>query len=311
MGNYHPDWNSDDLEPEADPVLRKAVFWHTMMNGAEPSEGLRDEFAAWLQASAAHARAYAEIAALWQGVADMPGPGARGARIGRRSVLLGVVATAGMAASYGWLSRHPFAGIRTAKGEVYRQVLADGTRLELAGQGAFSHDFTPTARHLTLHRGEAWLEIADAEAPATITLGRARIQATRAQLALETGRSGDVLTVFGHSVQVLDQGRQALVSPGQQALISAGGIELTEADPDGAQAWREGRLVYVSQPMARIVDGLNRWGGDEIVIVGRSLSRRPATLILDIADVGQALEQLQQAVPMRVIRAPGRIVFIS
>lgn len=318
MRNYQPQWDSDELESDVDPALRQAVFWHEILQSGPPSAETRGEFESWLRQAPEHAEAWTSIAAVWEGAKELPqliasrSRKARGAMT-RRAFLAGGVGLIGAGSTGGWLSTYPFADIRTAKGEIRHEVLADGSRLEIAGKTALSLDFTQTGRGLTLHRGEVWFDlIRDPGRPFDVRAGHGHIRGDRARFSLATGKTGNVLTVAEDAVVLrLPNAPEVRVQAGSQAVFDGQTTEVAEADLAQSMAWLEGRLIYVSQPMSRIIEGLNRWSQQEIVILSNSLARREATLILDISRVDEALDQLRQAVSMRVVKAPAGMIFIS
>lgn len=322
MFNYQPDWTTDDLEPEAPQALREALFWHEICSRADMSAAMKEDFESWLMADPGNARVYGEIDAIWQSARGLPQFGQlmkqrSRARMTRRMFVAGGAAATGLLASRIWLAGHPFADIRTAKGELRHHRLEDGSRLEIAGRTAMSYDFSAGRRAITLHHGEAWFDMKAAGEKTgsgrsfEVAAGAARIRGDAAHFTLETSSGSSFLTVAERQATLVLGRREFRVSAGQQLAFDQSDARLSQADLDSALAWREGRLVYVSQPVSRIIAGINRWSEDRIVILGSALSRRSATLIMDIGHVGQALETLQQAVPMRVVEAPGRMIFIS
>lgn len=317
MRHNQPDWDSDDLDPTTDPVLRQAVFWHEMMQISDPSPAALQEFQTWIGASADHARAYAGISAIWQGAGELPQLAALRQRqtrraTTRRAFLVGGLGLVAAGAAGTWLSGHPFADIRTAKGELRREILADGSRLEIAGHGALSVNFTSSGRRIQLHEGEVWFDMVnDPARPFEVVAGPSLVRGTNARFLLTSGRSENLVSVADHSVTLVQNGATPLtLDAGHQAVLGAQ-TEIIQADLASSLAWREGRLVYVSQPMSRIIQGVNRWGSNRVVILGDGLARREATLILDIDRIDEALDHLRQAVPMRVIEAPGGLIFIT
>ncbi|SEK22086.1 FecR family protein [Pacificibacter marinus] len=317
MRNYQPDWNSDDLEPDADPALREAVLWHELKNGDTFSEETKQRFEAWLVASPENARSFAEIDAIWQGARELPQFAAllkkkRLAKMSRRAFVAGGGVTLCAAASGLWLSNHPFADFKTAKGELRYQTLADGSQLEIAGRTAASVDFSETRRQMSLHRGEIWFDMKQAQSrPFDIAIGDARIQGDGAQFALEASNGNHVLTVGSHQTELLQGDRKLSVNAGQQVVFGKIRADIFEVDLTSELAWREGRLAYVSQPMWRIVAGLNRWSGKQIVILDDAIAQRQATLIIDINQIDNALDDLRHALPIQTFEAPGGYIFIS
>lgn len=318
MSHYNPDWNNDELESDVDPALRQAMFWHEILHSGTPSPETRHEFEEWLAQAPENAKAWTSIEAVWTGARELPQLTAARRRKGRsaltrRAFMAGGVGLAGAGLTRAWLSTWPFADFRTAKGQIRQEVLEDGSRLEIAGNGALSLDFTAATRGLVLHRGEVWFDLIPNPTRAfDVAVGHNHVRGDHARFSLDRGKDGNVLTVADEAV-VLSQpdGSEVTVTAGRQAVFDGQTTQLAEVDLAQSLAWRDGQLIYVSQPLSRIIEGINRWSQKEIVILSNSLARREATLILDIAHIEEALDQLRQAVPMRVIAAPAGVVLIS
>jgi len=317
MHNYQPDWTSDEIEADAPPALRQALLWYELNSTGSVSEEMRADFEDWLMKDPQNARAYSEIDAIWQGARELPQfvqtmKRQTRARLTRRAFMAGGVLCSGALASQIWLAGHPFADLRTAKGELRHLLLDDGSRLEVAGRSTVSLNYTPDTRSISLHRGEAWFDMKKAQdRPYLIDVDGAQVRGTAGQFTLETGASQNFLTVAQREATVATANETVKVSSGQQLVFSRAAARLVDVDLSAALAWRQGRLVYVSQPLSRIVAGINRWAENQIIILNNDLGQRSATLIVDINDINQALANLQDAVPMRVFHAPGGMVFVS
>ena len=144
--------------PAQDPVYLAALEWLARLNDEDATEQDRRAFASWLDADSAHPAAYARAQALWNRF-DAVRPAVD--RMHRRRAMLGVLAAALTVPALYALSRlHLLADYRTGIGERRRIVLADGSTLELGSDTALSVHFDSHQRQLTLHRGQAYFQVA-------------------------------------------------------------------------------------------------------------------------------------------------------
>jgi ferric-dicitrate binding protein FerR (iron transport regulator) len=80
--------------------------------------------------------------------------------------------------------------------------------------------------------------------------------------------------------------------------------------PDGALAWREGRLAFDERPLSEVLRELGRWYDLTIVLDDSSLAGVPVTLTLDRHPADEALTIVSQVVGLRYSRS-GRLVRLS
>ncbi|WP_423605634.1 FecR family protein [Sphingomonas sp. MS122] len=206
-----------------------AVYWVLRRDRDELSAADQAAFAAWLDASEAHARAFRKANGVWdvfdQAEADPHLTALRQAALAtpapRRRWIPAAVG-AGVAASLAaaalllpgqlGLTGGPgapaaevaarsdavpaVARLATARGERRTIVLPDGTRVTLNTDTAIALAYTPGARHVRLMRGQALFEVAkDAARPFSVEAAGRRVTAlgTVFEVRLDPGRMKVVL----------------------------------------------------------------------------------------------------------------------
>jgi len=256
------------IERAASLAETQAIDW--LIRQRDPGFADWEGFTAWLEADAAHAELYDRLALADQDAAALltspPPPAFASAarpprRIGR-SAWLGAAA-ASMLALIGYasvsLAPAPYA-VETAPGEQRSITLADGSRIDLNGGTRLLLD-EKEPRFAELAHGEALFTIVhDAADPFVVETGGAvlRDAGTIFNVVREAGATE--LAVIEGAVLYNPEG-EALMVPAGRGLVArddADRIILSDPDPAAAAAWRGGRLVYRSAPLAEIAVDLSR-----------------------------------------------------
>ena len=310
------DWTGAAGE-DVDQASREAALWFATLNGEESSKADRAAFRAWLRRDPGNSEKYAAIERLWAGVGDLPEVRRRRrakiVALTRRN--LGKASIAALIGGAAWwtASQHPFAEHRTGKGERRAVTLPDGSTIELSTETALTTRFDAGERRVVLHFGEAYFSVApDPARPFTVAAadGAARALGTRFGVSY-----------LGERVHVaVDQGRvelrrgddRVLLSGGSGATIDPQGIgAVASIDPVAEFSWRDGRLVFISARLGRVVEALNRWRAGRIVLTDARLAARPVTLIVDLDRTGDALDTLAGALPIRLLRVTQYLTVVT
>lgn len=306
-----PRWSDVDLEQMADPVTREAIHWFTLMQDDRLSRDHRAAFNRWRCADPANERAFHEVEQLWSGFAclrDRPPAG-----LSRRRVI-GALAILGVASGTGLAYRHfAQADFATGKGERRTIELPDRGRIELSASTALSMGPERTAATARLHYGQAYFELQPGPGTTfTVNTRQGDIASMGASFDLSDEGEYARLTVLRHGTEVRARSRVLRVDDGMQVDFGSWGIGRPQAvDTLQVTAWREGRLMFVNARLDRIVANINRWRRGRIVIVGDALASRTATLIVNVADIDDALDHLRDAVGLSVIRLTPYLTVLS
>ena len=265
-----------------------ALDWLVRSN--DPEFDRWDEFTAWLEQDPGNADAYHVLAAseveMLPLVTGAPTGPAETSAPRRRLALVAGVAAVAAAATAVIAPRMMSVDYVTGPGEVRvvalggsdRMVMNGGTRLELAGWDR---------RSIRLAEGQVLLKLRDA--------GQDKVELTAGDLRLV-----DIGTVFevardGSATRVIVSEGAVLADPAGAALrINAGQrldtvdgapvLQATAADAAAVGAFERGQLVYVDEPLDRVVADLRRSTGLDIS-VDPAISARRFTGTLSVADV--------------------------
>lgn len=250
----------------------------------------RAAFDAWCAADIRHLGAYARAMAIHNAIqlatgehafAELPAthpsthPSER-VVARRRQLLFGGLAAglAAMIGRFGYASLHPETVLTTAKGEFRRVPLQDKSIANINSGSQIEVAFTPRQRTITLHKGEAWFEVAkDASKPFIVEAGDARVRAVGTAFSVRRLAGGSEVLVTEGTVEVWNtdgDAQRRLVTEGEHAFLAheATAIPVLRqpAEVSRRLAWREGKLVLENQTLGEAVADFNRYSPKTIVI---------------------------------------------
>lgn len=296
---------SDPLD-RLDPAAREATRWFVALHEDPADTSQRAAFEVWRNADPEHGAAYDRLQRLWGASGHLPSLARPDATRDRRAVLRGAggLAIAGLVlAGTGRivLGPHPFADYSTGIGERRTVALGDGSSVELSTGSAISVAFTGHERRIRLHDGEAWFKVARNPAlPFVVESAGGTTTALGTAFAVARGDDGALVTVTEHSVRVSASGRSTDVQEGQSCRYGADGPSDPAVSDAAALAWRQGRLVFISRPLAEVVAELDRWRSGRTWIMDDKLAAQRVTLMIDASKADEALIQLGGSLPMRI-----------
>jgi transmembrane sensor len=323
--------------PDRESAEREASAWIARLNADDVSTEERARFASWRNAHPRNARAYDELSATWQRLAQA-GPLVRAVSFGqainaaasspapRRSWTL--VAAAAAVALVGFLVTQRLLQLKnetqfqTAVGEHADVSLPDGSSLDLNSNSVARVEYSGRTRVIRLERGEAFFKVAhDPQRPFWVVAGDSWVRAVGTEFNVYR-RSTDVeVTVNEGTVKVVAQ-RGDHETPTDQALGTAAVSILTageQIDVRGHSAvvrvleplqlqrsvsWRAGTLYFESRPLGEVIDEMSRYSTLKIEVIDPSLRRLPigGTFRASPAGVDALLTMLQEGLGLTVKR---------
>jgi len=318
------------------PIKDAAAAWFVALRDEAATDADRAAFEAWCAADPAHRAAYDELERLWSGLDQMErrpqsassaarprGWNDRAVRHGgqtRRRALqrMAVAAALLLTIGLGGFALAPpglLADYRTAAGEQRTIVLGDGSRLHLDSASAVSTNLTQEGRHITLHAGEAYFEVAHEPArPFVVDAGLGEVAVLGTAFAVS--RAADLVEV------IVTERRVAVTAPadgggGEKVVVGAGnGVRVT-ADGVGAVrpydtrtalAWREGRLVFDAAPLPRVFAEIDRYRSGRIMVMDDALGDIRVTGAFAIDSTDRALATIANTLPVRLVRVTDLLV---
>lgn len=327
-----------------------AADWLVRKNeGLTPADAqrLRD----WLGADPRHAAALAELETTW---AQLNGPrraglapqltralhDRQGRRTRRRRTF--AYATAGLAAAaalvFALLPARPPGADATPASTVAvrpdRQLLPDGSVVELNAAAEIAINFSPGRREVTLLRGEALFQVAkDALRPFIVTAGDVRVRAvgtafivnhaqqkvdvvvTEGRVAVErapatSAATGDT-TARGPAPTYLGVGDRLRVPTNLPAREPLQVEALAPAQLATALAWRGKRVEFTATPVGEAVELLNRQNRLQLAISDRAVANLQLSGIFWADDPEGFVRLLESGMNVRAERVADTIILRS
>ena len=310
----------DSTPPDASsPLIDEALAWLVRIHSGHASDEERLACTAWRTQSSAHQLAYTEAEILWRDIGLLPNGDCAGSADltasmphgtlprARRTIKWGLAACVLLAA--GWLSWGivqerldlASADYRTAVGEQRHVKLEDGSRIYLNTDTAVAVAFTPQQRTIRLLTGEASFTVTpETVRPFTVQSGDVSTRALGTSFLVQRHQDAVTVTVTEHAVQVsATDGRQVpatVVRQSEQISYSteAGLGRAHAVDSNAIAAWQRGKMIFEAQPLAAVVEELNRYRAGRIMILNPALRSLNVTGVFDIGDPDAALRMIEQ-----------------
>jgi transmembrane sensor len=241
----------------------------------------------------------------------------RVAAIAAGVVLVGLFVLMLMPKGQGWQE------FRTVAGEQRAFELEDGSVMYLNIRSRVALRFSGQARDVKLIEGEALFKVHhDPSAPFRVHTGTAMIQAVGTQFNVHAQSEGTEVSVIEGRVKVsseikgvtlsTDKKGEAATVPDNSASISLTANEVaridrggavsvrTIADANDAVAWRERRLIFREDTLAKIVQEFNRYNREQIRLKDPAIADRVYTGVFDADDPNSLVEVLARETDLAV-----------
>ena len=200
----------------------------------------------------------------------------------------------------------------TAVGEQSTTTLLDGTVIVLNTNSLLRLNYSPAARVVELTRGEIHVDVAeDRNRPFIVIAGDRVLQAVGTSFSVEITddqlielvvTEGRVVvgthTPRGASpnLPVLVQSADNTISAGEEMILGVPDETVTPVSPEEIQvklAWREGRLIFLDEPLEDALAEVERYTNVEFVFLEEALKRHSVTGRFRAGDVDGLLIALR------------------
>jgi len=324
-------------------VMAVARDWHVRRLGGL-SAGEASELDAWLAASDVHRQAMADVDGLWADLAwdetlnaqalerqalrdstaaeaqqspwwrlpqSLPG---RMAWLSAGGVVLAAcLALAVLVGIPGNYAGAPgFAGhsdvYETAVGEIRQVTLADGSEVTLGGRTTIRVDIGRRERMVRIVAGgDALFDVArDEERPFTVRAGGVSARVLGTVFEINRSPGATAVSVVEGQVKVTGlAGEDAVLGVGDRVVAMAGESWIRERfDPDQAARWIETRLAYRDVPLSDIVEDINRYNADGLMLASPDLGALRVTSSFRIDQMETALSGIALSHGLELVRTP-------
>ncbi|MFF7399861.1 FecR family protein [Achromobacter sp. NPDC008082] len=304
-----------------DAATREARAWLLALTSGRATEDDAQAFRDWLRADARHHAAFAQQKQLWQGL----GPAIQNvvAERKRKPVVTGRRAFLGgaLAAAAAYLAFKPPLGLwpgvdtlgadyRTAAGEQRRVSLGNALDVDMNTLTRINVGSDANGAVIELADGEA--EIRSGSTPAVVVAGKGRITARDATFNLRYIDGQARLCCLSGALRLVHaQGVFDVVANRELRYDDARVMPPVQVDPDVVTAWRQGWLVFNQQPLAQVVDELNRYRRGRLVLMNEQLGKRLVQARFSLAQVADAERLIRDAYGAHVTHLPAGVVLLS
>jgi transmembrane sensor len=224
-------------------------------------------------------------------------------RFRRPALAAGAAACLAAAAAFFFWQQYQSGTLQTGFGERRVVTLSDGSQVTLDSRSKVTVRYTADARTLTLVRGQARFDVVhDISRPFTVTAEGHKVVATGTAFDVDLLGPKLLVTLLNGHVVVLPQNaptvpwipnaapegtgsgtRAGAVSrvlsaaggamdriyldPGEQLVMSSNaGPQVNHVDIDRVTAWERGEIVFDNEPLASVIQRMNRYGPRHIIV---------------------------------------------
>lgn len=194
----------------------------------------------------------------------------------RRRIIAGMAGAlvASVAGVIGWRG-FTAERVSTARGEIRRLPLSDGSVATIDTDSALSFAFAGDSRRISLDHGQAWFQVAkDRTRPFLVDAGIAQARAIGTAFSVERREDGVDVAVTEGVVAVWPsnaRGEVTILEAGQFAQFRPGATAPTTGTAPAAiartLAWRSGEIVLENETVASAVARFNRYNRQQLVLV--------------------------------------------
>jgi transmembrane sensor len=224
-----------------------------------------------------------------------------------------VVLLAGLAggACYWWLSLPD--DYRTQAGERRVVTLEDGSRLSLDSNSEVTVRYAARQRSLKLLKGQARFDVAhDRSRPFSVVAGNRKVIATGTAFNIDMAGPKVLVTLIEGRVVVVnaeeDGAAQILTGlpielrAGQQLAVSPNAVaRVTSVSLPRVTAWTAGQLIFDNEPLASVIERVNRYSDTQIVILDPGLGDLKISGVFNAGDAQGFINMVTRYLRVRAV----------
>lgn len=184
------------------------------------------------------------------------------------------------------------------RGGEYKITLSDGTRIYLNSETElkFPEDFTGCQERMVYLTGEAYFEVAkDATKPFIVKCGSydVKVLGTSFNISNYSDNVYSHTTLKEGNVEIIRDGMETLLQPGQQAKWEDGKLEVREVNVENYISWMNDNFRFESENIDEIMKRIARWYVVDVFYANSSVRDYHFTGYLPrYADIRDVLELL-------------------
>lgn len=348
--------------------FEQACDWFVRLREEPDSRELVAAWLEWYRSDAANPAAFEEVRELWQATGTLgrvdfgagtsppaapPMPAVAGREAARRPYrqrswkrrFAAAATVAALTVGAAWLlngrieaPQAPMTSFTTAPSEHRSFSLADGSRIDLAGDSSLTATLRKGGRTVELLRGEAYFRVAhDKSRPFIVHTASLHVRAVGTSFDVRT--SGDRVVVAVEEGMVVVEHRQepasavdsmlALFRPesvkppgaplhpvnlrgGQEVSVGVPTqeMQLMPIEPAAVASWREGRLRFAREPLRSVISSIRAATGRDIEMSDPQLGELRFTGTVFSSRVDAWVEGLPAIFPVRVRQDGAQLLIV-
>lgn len=321
-----------------DPVRDAALEWFALLHGYPDDHALKTEFEKWRNADPVNAKAFAEVAGVWdlpeldviaEDIGDTVGraptvgdaPGFSRSRPRRNHWTHTLMAAAAVVLVAVGIQQYPVlmlnwrADYQTAAGAREEIMLPDGSRMTLNTASAVSLDFEGQKRSVTLLQGEAYFDVvSDPSRPFTVAAAFSEVEVKGTAFAVRIDADRDTVVLERGLVDVAllaAPDDRAAMQPGETVTATATTLsKVRKVDPATVLSWRDGRLIFENQPFEQVLGEIGRYYAHSIIVANGQAGQARVTGNYRLDNPERTIRSLAATVGGTVTRLPGGILIL-
>lgn len=186
--------------------------------------------------------------------------------------------------------------------------LADGSVINLAPESRISVHYGPAERRIKLRDGQGLFDVAsDPARPFIVEVAQGEVRAVGTSFDVIAGKDETAVTVVEGVVRILLAGKDRKVAGGAKearkgervrfGTSQSSGSQVSfisqsnGADVNSATAWTRGVLIFKGEPLAQVIETVNRYSSETVHLSDPSLKTRPVFGVIRQGDAS-ALKDL-------------------
>lgn len=309
-----------EMTPSAkdnDSLLEEAADWLVRLISGGATQTDVDALGEWRAQSPAHDAAFREVA----GVSAYAQAGSTTTRpTNRRAFISACAGGAGVLLVGASVLRPPFnlwpsfdelsAEHRTPVGGRLDLNPARGVEVQLASRTAAS--VSRSGSGLRLVSGEAFVGVHEAVRAFQVDTRQVRIEALDADFNVQAFPSRDRVTCARGQMTCVIQSRAYHLKQDEDITVEADGqVRLSRIEAAKVAAWRTGRLIFEGVALSEVVDQINLYRPGRIILRDPELGRTPLNAVFHIAQIDNAVVQIEQLLNLKARAVGGGVVIIG
>lgn len=279
-----------------------AAAWAARVDRGPLSEEDQAALEAWAAQDPRRAGAYAKAlavnahldraAALGADFSPAAHPAARAADRRRLLATGGVLAAASVVGAVGFGALSLKGRVATAKGDIRRAPLADGSAVTLNTDTAIRAAFDGKIRRVDLLRGEALFDVAkDPTRPFVVVAGDVRVRAVGTSFTVRTRADGRVGVIVREGVVEVwrgPDGKPIRLAAEHAVQVTRAGpvtsVAISAAAVDRVLAWRQGQIDLNGMTLGQAAEEFARYSDHRVVIDDPAVAQLKMTGLFSASD---------------------------